>query len=138
MPKKLYIIPQHLYDICTFLLLLFLQIIITTRCPMQRYIIKILVFLQMINWSILTIITGLTYLKMPEIRKNSVYFDGSNTTNRILDVLEEGRPNIICIDELDEMPRTFQNQLLNFMESGRIKVDQQRRQYDFQTKVCLN
>jgi MoxR-like ATPase len=75
---------------------------------------------------------------MPEIRKNSVYFDGSNTTNRILDVLEEGRPNIICIDELDEMPRTFQNQLLNFMESGRIKVDQQRRQYDFQIKVCLN
>src|SRR5215831_1823333 len=32
------------------------------------------------------------------------------------------------------MPRTFQNQLLNFMESGRIKVDQQRKQYDFQIK----
>jgi MoxR-like ATPase len=30
------------------------------------------------------------------------------------------------------MPRTFQNQLLNFMESGRVKVDQQRKQYDFQ------
>jgi MoxR-like ATPase len=69
-----------------------------------------------------------------EIRKDGVYFDGSNTTNRILDVLEEGRPKIICIDELDKMPRTFQNQLLNFMESGRIKVDQQRRQYDFQIK----
>ena len=27
-----------------------------------------------------------------EIRKDYVYFDGSNTTNRILDVLEEGRP----------------------------------------------
>jgi len=67
-----------------------------------------------------------------EIRKDGVYFDGSNTTNRILDVLEEGRPKIICIDELDKMPRTFQNQLLNFMESGRIKVDQQRKQYDFQ------
>jgi replication-associated recombination protein RarA len=59
-----------------------------------------------------------------EIRKDGVYFDGSNTTNRILDVLEEGRPKIICIDELDKMPRTFQNQLLNFVESGRIKVDQ--------------
>ena len=69
---------------------------------------------------------------MLEIRKDGVYFDGSNTTNRILDVLEEGRPKIICIDELDKMPRTFQNQLLNFMESGRIKVDQQRKQYDFQ------
>ena len=32
------------------------------------------------------------------------------------------------------MPRTFQNQLLNFMESGRITVDQQRKQYDFQIK----
>jgi MoxR-like ATPase len=30
------------------------------------------------------------------------------------------------------MPRTFQNQLLNFMESGRVKVDQMRRQYDFE------
>ena len=34
------------------------------------------------------------------------------------------------------MPRTFQNQLLNFMESGRIKVDQQKKQYDFQIKVA--
>jgi replication-associated recombination protein RarA len=67
-------------------------------------------------------------------RKNGVYFDGSNTTNRILDVLEQDRPQIICIDELDKMSRTFQNQLLNFMESGRVKVDQQRRQYDFEIK----
>ena len=69
-----------------------------------------------------------------DIRKNGVYFDGSNTTNRILDVLEEERPKIICIDELDKMPRTFQNQLLNFMESSRVKVDQQKKQYDFQIK----
>ncbi|MGB6527850.1 MAG: hypothetical protein WBF33_07060 [Candidatus Nitrosopolaris sp.] len=34
-----------------------------------------------------------------------VYFDGSNTTNRILDVLDEKRPKIICIDELDKMAR---------------------------------
>jgi MoxR-like ATPase len=66
------------------------------------------------------------------MRKNGVYFDGSNTTNRIRDVLEEERPKIICIDELDKLPRNFQNQLLNFMESGRIKVDQMRRQYDFE------
>jgi replication-associated recombination protein RarA len=71
-----------------------------------------------------------------EIRKDGVYFDGSNTTSRILDVLEEKRPQIICIDELDKMPRTFQNQLLNFMESGRIKVDQMRRQYDFEIKAA--
>jgi len=47
--------------------------------------------------------------------KSSVYFDGSNTTSRILDVLEEKRPKIICIDELEKMNRRFQNQLLNFM-----------------------
>ena len=33
-----------------------------------------------------------------DIRKNGVYFDGSNTTNRILDVLEWKRPKVICID----------------------------------------
>src|SRR5215472_5341367 len=69
-----------------------------------------------------------------DMTKNGVYFDGSNTTNRILDVLEQERPRIICIDELDKMSRTFQNQLLNFMESGRVKVDQMRRQYDFEIK----
>src|SRR5437660_8143106 len=30
--------------------------------------------------------------------KKGVYFDGSNTTNRILDVLDEKRPMIICIN----------------------------------------
>ncbi len=48
--------------------------------------------------------------------------------------LEE--PKIICIDELDKMSRTFQNQGLNFIESGRIKVDQMRRQYDFEIKCA--
>jgi len=66
--------------------------------------------------------------------RKGVYFDGSNTTNRILDVLEEEKPRLICIDELDKMPRQFQNQLLTFLESGRIKVDQQRKSYDFEIK----
>jgi MoxR-like ATPase len=66
--------------------------------------------------------------------KKGVYFDGSNTTNRILDVLEEKRPKIICIDELDKMPKQFQEKLLNFMESGHIKVDQMRKRYDFKIK----
>ena len=44
------------------------------------------------------------------------------------------RPRVICIDELDKMSRQFQNQLLNFLESGRIKVDQQRKSYDFKIK----
>jgi MoxR-like ATPase len=42
--------------------------------------------------------------------------------------LEEERPKIILIDEIDKMPNQFQNQLLNFMESGRVK------QYDFEIK----
>jgi Mg-chelatase subunit ChlI len=46
-------------------------------------------------------------------------------------VLEEKRPKIICIDELNKMPEQFQEKLLNFMESGHIKVDQMRKQYDF-------
>ena len=66
--------------------------------------------------------------------KKGVYFDGSNTTNRILDVLEEKGPKIIFIDELDKMPRQFQEKLLNFMESGHSKVDQMRKQYDFTIK----
>ena len=66
--------------------------------------------------------------------RKGVYFDGSNTTTRILDVLEEERPKVICIDELDKMSRQFQNQLLNFLESGRIKVVQQRKSYDFEIK----
>jgi hypothetical protein len=65
--------------------------------------------------------------------RKGFYFDGSNTTNRILDVLEEQRPRVICIDELDKMSRQFQNQLLNFLESG-CKVDQKCRSYDFEIK----
>jgi MoxR-like ATPase len=67
-----------------------------------------------------------------DIRKDAVFFDGSNTTNRILDVLEEKRPKIILLDEIDKMSRTFQNQLLGFMETGRVDVEQQRKQYHFQ------
>jgi holliday junction DNA helicase RuvB len=67
--------------------------------------------------------------------KGAQYFDGSNTTSRILDVLKEETPKIICLDEIDKMPgRQFQNQLLNFMESGKVKVDMQKRRYDFEIK----
>jgi Holliday junction resolvasome RuvABC ATP-dependent DNA helicase subunit len=66
--------------------------------------------------------------------RKGVYFDGSNTTNRILDVIEEDRPKVICIDELEKMARNFQNQLLNFLGNGRVKVEQQRRSYDFEIK----
>ena len=69
-------------------------------------------------------------LGIMEREKKAVYFDGSNTTNRILDVLEEERPKII----LDELARQFQNKLLNFMESGRVKIDQVNIQYDFEIK----
>ena len=69
--------------------------------------------------------------------KDAVYFDGSNTTSKILDILEEKRPKIICLDELDKMGKPWQNQLLNFMESGRVDVEQQRKQYHFEIKGAL-
>jgi len=68
--------------------------------------------------------------------RKGVYFDGSNTTDRILDILEWQRPNIICIEELDKMSSYFQGQLLNFLESGHIKMDQMKRSYDFEIKNC--
>jgi len=53
----------------------------------------------------------------------TVYFDATNTTNRILQALEEEKPEIILLDELDKLPRIFAEKLLNFLESGRVKVD---------------
>jgi len=70
-------------------------------------------------------------MEILELRKDAVYFDGSNTTSRILDVLEEKRPKIILLDELDKMGKSWQNQLLNFMESARVDVEQHRKQYHF-------
>jgi replication-associated recombination protein RarA len=64
-------------------------------------------------------------------KEEGIYFDCTNTTNRILDVLEQERPKVICLDELEKMSRQFQEKLLNFLESGHVKVDQVRRQYDF-------
>src|SRR5215470_564733 len=69
-----------------------------------------------------------------EMRKDAVYFDGTNTTNRILDVLEQERPKIILIDEIDKAPKFLQNCILNFMESGKVDVEQQRKQYHFEIK----
>lgn len=73
-------------------------------------------------------------IEITEIRKDGVYLDGSNTTNKILDILEQKRPKTICLDELDKISKQFQNQLLNFMESGRVDVEQQRKQYHFEIK----
>ena len=66
--------------------------------------------------------------------KNCVYFDATNTTNRILQVLQEERPEVVLLDELDKMSRVFSEKLLNFLESGRVKVDQKNLQMDFQLK----
>jgi replication-associated recombination protein RarA len=59
-------------------------------------------------------------------KKGAVFFDCTNTTSRILDVLEQERPKIILFDELEKMGKTFRNQLLNFLDSGHIKVDQMK------------
>jgi replication-associated recombination protein RarA len=74
----------------------------------------------------------LSLMGIVDREKNSVYFDGSNTTNRMLEVLDEERPDVVCIDELDKMPKPFQNKLLNLLESGHIKVDQKNLQLNFE------
>jgi len=57
--------------------------------------------------------------------------------NRILDVLQERRSKIICLDEIDKMSRQFQHKLLNFMELDRVDVVQQKKEYHFQIKGTL-
>src|SRR5215467_3562335 len=66
----------------------------------------------------------------------TVYIDATNTTNRILQVLEEEKPEIVLLDELDKLPRNFAEKLLSFLESGRAKVDQKNCQMDFRLKGC--
>jgi hypothetical protein len=50
-------------------------------------------------------------------------------------VVEE-MPEIVLLDELDKLPRNFAEKLLNFLESGRVKVDQKNCQMDFELKGC--
>jgi len=70
-------------------------------------------------------------MEITDNEKNCIYFDASNTTNKILKVLEEGQPDIICLDELDKLPKNFQGQLLNLMETGHVKVDMKNYSCDF-------
>lgn len=74
-------------------------------------------------------------MEILRMEKETVYFDATNTTNRILQVLEEERPKIVLLDELDKMSRVFSEKLLNFLESGRVKVDQKNYQCDFELKA---
>lgn len=73
-------------------------------------------------------------MEIMKTEKSCVYFDAMNTTNRILQVLEEERPHIVLLDELDKLPRNFSEKLLSFLESGRVKVDQKNLQMDFELK----
>ena len=74
-------------------------------------------------------------MEIMKTSKNCVYFDATNATNRILQVLEEKRPKIVLLDELDKMSRVFSEKLLSFLESGRVKVDQKNCQMDFELKT---
>jgi Holliday junction resolvasome RuvABC ATP-dependent DNA helicase subunit len=61
-----------------------------------------------------------------------LWFDGTNTSNKILTTLYQDRPNVICIDEFEKMGKPFQEKLLNFAENGKVDVDQYNRQLHFQ------
>ena len=69
-----------------------------------------------------------------DMRKDAVYFDSTNTTNKILDILEQKRPKIICLDEIEKMSRPWQEKLLNLLESGKVDVEQQKKSYHFEIK----
>ena len=71
-----------------------------------------------------------------EAYPNAEYFGSSNTTNKILYVLEERRPSIILLEELDKLPIRYQNQLLGLIESGKVKVVQQKKSYEFEIPGC--
>jgi ATP-dependent Lon protease len=75
-------------------------------------------------------------MEIMKVSTNCVYFDTTNTTNRILQVLEEERPKTVLLDEIDKMPRIFAEKLLNFLESGHVKVDQKNCQMDFKLESC--
>jgi hypothetical protein len=92
---------------------------------------KIIVFFYVAQASAKT----LFFLEILEYRKG-VYFDGSNTTNRILDVLEEERPRVICIDELDSGPST--SQLVTRSTSDRFCMLENGSSADVVAKVVLN
>jgi replication-associated recombination protein RarA len=67
-------------------------------------------------------------------QKGAVFFDCTNTTSRILDVLEQEPPKIILLDELDKFSKSWQNKLVSLLEGGRVKVNQMKREYDFTIK----
>ena len=54
------------------------------------------------------------------LSKDAVYFDATNMTNRILDILAERRPKIVCIDEIEKASKVWKEKLLNLMENGRL------------------
>jgi len=58
------------------------------------------------------------------------------TPPTLLIVLEEKKPEIVLLDELDKPPRNFAEKLLGFLERGRVKVDQKNCQMDFELKGC--
>src|SRR5262249_15846942 len=66
----------------------------------------------------------------------TVYFDATNTTNRILQVLKEEKPEIVLLDKLNKLPRNFAEKLLNFLETVRVKDEQKELQMDFELKGC--
>ncbi len=69
-----------------------------------------------------------------DLRKDAVYFDMSNTTNKILDILETIRPKVILLDEVEKCPRQWQEKILNLLESGRVDLEQQMKSYHFEIK----
>lgn len=68
--------------------------------------------------------------------KSAIYLDGAHLTTRLLDIVKERKDvlRIICIDEIEKMRRDYLEMLLVFLDTGRVVVEMQKKQYDFQVK----
>jgi len=47
--------------------------------------------------------------------KDAVYFDATNMTNNIHDILEEKRPRIICIDEIEKASKKLAGKIAQLL-----------------------
>jgi MoxR-like ATPase len=62
--------------------------------------------------------------------KWALYIDATNSTNGVLYEIAARKPKIVLIDEIEKMPRNYQEKLLNFAMTGQIKIDKVNKNID--------
>lgn len=69
-------------------------------------------------------------------KEKALYLVGGTLTNRLLDIMYERKDTLkfVLMDELEKMFKNYQEQLLTLLESGRVVLEQQKKQYNFKVK----